>query len=173
MDSILKRLAVLILLSAVIVFSAGCEAQAKAILPAPSVAADNTEVFGSVTGDGVVVDSPENWSAITDPALIYGVSKSEYIRITVAVLPAQPQDYYASLVSQGTVNQTMLNGKQEYQNDYVYPYNGHQMVSRCVTIVNGSTACHVMILCDTELLTFYAPVFQHIINSVEFLPAAS
>jgi hypothetical protein len=138
-------------------------------LPETATAADQ---FVLMEKNGVQIDCPVGWPAMPDPNpdpnMIYAVSKAEFLRITTAVMPALADSYYQSLVNAGMVKKVLINGSFDYQNDYKYAYKDSQLISLCHTLVSGGKACHVMILCDSELLETFTPVFQHILNSVKF-----
>ena len=70
----------------------------------------------------------------------------------MAVLSALPLSYYDGLVTQGIVTETTVHGYPTYMNDYTYPYQNHQLTTKCITVVQGNKACHIMILCDTTVL---------------------
>lgn len=131
------------------------------------------EQFSLVSKDGVEIACPKNWHSESQPDLVYCVSRSDYIRITVAVLSALPQNYYDGLVAQGTVTKTLVHGYPTYKNDYTYPYQNHQLITKCITVVQGSEACHIMILCDVNVLAIFEPTFEYVLNSLAFTSTAS
>jgi hypothetical protein len=130
--------------------------------------------FGLVSKDGIEIACPRYWhsDSDTDPDLVYCVSRSDYIRLTVAVLPALQHSYYEGLVTQGTVTEIALHGFPVYINEYKYPYDNHQMITKCITAVEGNNACHIMILCDVSLLGVFEPTFEYVLNSLSFLSMA-
>jgi hypothetical protein len=87
----------------------------------------------------------------------------------VGVLPSLSQDYYDGLVKQGKVTESMVHGYLTYLNEYPYDYQNHQLVSKCITVVQGEKACHVMILCERPVLNAFGPTFEYVINSLRFL----
>lgn len=136
--------------------------------PSLSPTLSQSEQFDVVDKDGVKIACPRNWLSQSDPNLVYGVSLTDYIRIVVAVLDAQPQTYYEGLVSQGTVIRTLVAGYTAYRNDYTYPYGDYQLISECITVVNDNKACHIMILCDASVLSSFQPVFDYVMNSLKW-----
>lgn len=128
-----------------------------------------SEQFDVVSKDGVEIACPKYWHPESDPSLIYCVSRSDYIRITVAALPALQQSYYGGLVKLKTVTETMVHGYPTYMNEYSYPYENHQLTTKCITMVQGGRACHIMILCDVSMLSAFEPTFEYVLNSVKFL----
>ena len=127
--------------------------------------------FAAITKDGIEIACPMAWSLDpdSDPRLVFQVSRLNTIRLTVGVLDAQPQSYYDGLVAQGTVTRTTIAGQTAYENDLTYPWDDHQLTSKCITIVKGSKACHIMFLCDTSRLADYLPVAEYVANSVIFI----
>ncbi len=155
---------------------AGCSAGPRQGAQEASVAARRpTQVqsseFAMVSKDGIQIACPTAWSLApgTDPGLVFQVSRLDTIRITVGVLDALPQSYYDGLVAQGKVTRTTIAGQTAYENDLTYPWGGHELTSRCITIVKGSKACHIMFLCDTSALADYLPVAEYVANSVIFV----
>ncbi len=127
--------------------------------------------FAIVSKDGIEIACPTAWSLDpgTDPRLVFQVSRLDTIRLTVGVLDALPQSYYDGLVAGGTVTRTTIAGQTAYENDLTYPWGGRELTSRCITIVKGSKACHIMFLCDTSALADYLPVAEYVANSVTFI----
>jgi hypothetical protein len=167
------RIRAAVALIALIAILTGCSAAPAApaalFTQTSSPAAAQSGQFSVVDKDGVQIACPKSWSTDeTDPSLVYKVSRAEFIRITVGVLPAQPQDFYDSLVSAGTVQQIKISGYPGYRNEYRYDYRGSQLVSVCYTAVQGDTACHIMTLCDVELESAFQPVFDYVLNSLRF-----
>lgn len=96
-----------------------------------------SEQFDMVNKDGVEIACPKQWHSAPDPSLVYCVSRSDYIRITVGVLSAFPQSFYDGLVKRGTVTESVLHGYSTYMNEYPYDYQNHQLISRCITVIEG------------------------------------
>jgi len=129
-----------------------------------------SEQFDVISKDGVEIAFPKYWHSDPQADLVYCVSRSDTIRITVAVLSALPQSYYDGLVAQRAVTKTTVHGYSTYMNEYAYPYEGHQLTTKCITVVQGDEACHIMILCDTSVLGAFEPTFQYVLNSLKFIP---
>jgi len=134
-----------------------------------SVSADQFEIINK---DGITIARPMSWRTVDEPETIYCVRRSDYIRITVAVLDALPLDYYDTLAAGGTVKKSMVNGSPVYMNEYTYPYQNHLLTTECITVVNGSRACHIMILCENCVMTAFQPTFTYVLDSLNF-PATS
>ena len=105
----------------------------------------------------------------SDPRLVFQVSLLDTIRITVGVLEAMPQSYYDGLVAQGAVTSATVAGQTAYENELTYPWGDHQLASKCITIVKGNKACHIMFLYDTSTLGDFLPVADYVANSVRFI----
>ncbi len=172
----------IVLLVSVLCLGAGLIGCGSASPPAAELAVPaaqtlaQTERYVVVAKDGIEVACPEDWppqpDSGSDPGLLYSVSHSPYIRITVAVLAALPNSYYEGLVSAGTVTRVEVNGYPTYENQYQYDYSGSKLISLCYTVHQGPKVCHIMVLCDVQLLDAYTPVFQYVLNSVKFTPNA-
>jgi len=152
---------------------AGCAhplAQPGTSAPAatPTSALPGTQ-FVLVTKSGIEIACPFSWQLDSDPALVYGAHLDSTTRIIVAVLDALPESYYEGLVSSGAIRRTAIAGCLAYQNDYVYPLGSQELISRCITIVQGEKACHVMFLCDTTRLSDIQPVLDAVLASVKFI----
>jgi hypothetical protein len=160
------------ILLTVLVSLAGCTAKQPTTLALANrdLLQPLSDQFSLVNKDGVEIACPNHWLPQSDPNVVYCVSRSDYIRITVAVLSALPQSYYDELVAQGTVTETMVHGYPTYMNQNAYPYQDHQMINKCMTVVDGSQVCHIMILCDASLLQTFEPTFDYVLNSLNFAP---
>ena len=80
-----------------------------------------------------------------------------------------PLSYYDGLVAQGAVTSATVAGQTAYENELTYPWGDHQLTSKCITIVKGNKACHIMFLCDTSTLGDFLPVADYVANSVRFI----
>jgi len=140
--------------------------------PAADITGPPPAQFTIISRDGVEIACPKDWQSDPDQSLVYCVSRSDYIRITVAVLSAFSQDYYEALVKQATVAETSVHGYTAYVNNYAYAYQGHSLITRCITIVQGEKACHIMILCDSSMLAVFEPIFDYVLDSFQFVPSA-
>ena len=127
------------------------------------------EQFTIVRNEALEIACPKYWHSEPDPDLVYCVDRSDYIRITVVTLPALQQSYYDGLVKLKTVTETTVNGYRTYSNEYTYPYKNHQLITKCITLVQWGRACHIMILCDVSMLSAFEPTFEYVLNSVKFL----
>ena len=125
--------------------------------------------FRVVEKDGVAIACPRDWHEDPDPNLVYGVSRSDTVRIIVAVLDALPASYYEGLAARGTVTRTTIAGCPAYRNDYTYPFGNYELTTRCITVVDGGKACHIMVLCDVAVMGAFAPTFQYVLDSLKFL----
>jgi hypothetical protein len=128
------------------------------------------EQFVTISKNGVEIACPMDWSpsSDSDPRMVYEVSRSSNIRLTVAIMDALPATYYDGLVNQGAVQKTVIAGNTAYQNELTYPYGNYQLTNECITIVHQGKACHVMFLCDTGLRDSLQPVLQHVLDSIQF-----
>jgi hypothetical protein len=164
----LRRGCLIFLLLTVTVLAA-CTSAAS-VAPASLSVSDavKEQKYIAVTKDGIRIDCPAGWNFQEVTGAVYQASLTDYLRITVALLSPQPQAYYDSLVADGTVRLGEIAGDPTYSNDYIYSHDTYQLVSKCFTIVHGTRACHIMILCDTALLDLFEPLFEHVENSVKF-----
>jgi hypothetical protein len=158
-------------LAAVLVVLAGCSTSQSSTVQISirTASPDFLRQFEVVSKDGIEIACPKYWHSDPDPALVYCASRSDYVKITVGVLPALPQTYYDGLVAQGTVTEAAVNGYLGYTSEYAYAYEGHQLTTRCITLIQGSTACHVMTLCEASLQDVFAPIIEYVVNSIKFL----
>ncbi len=164
-----KLLLVILFIAALPVLIACTHKNQTSLNPQPAATVQQTQYY-LITKDGVEIARPDDWySTSDDSALIYQVSRADTIRITVGVTNALPLSYYDGLVNNRNVTRTSISGYIAYRNDYTYPYNGNQLKTECVTIVQGAKACHLMFLCDVSVLGFFEPVFNEVLHSVKFL----
>jgi hypothetical protein len=168
----LTRRLLLCCLSASILATGGCKAEAATLPPSSTNGLTGNQLaltsFSIVNAGGISIARPSGWLIDTSNGVIYQAERTSYIRVTVAVIPALPIAYYDNLVTQGTVSRSTIAGCPAYRNDYTYPNNGYTLTTTCLTIVNGTIACHIMTLCDSSVLPAFQPVFDYIANSLMF-----
>jgi hypothetical protein len=176
MTSRLSTLRVLLAVTTAALVAAGCSAGVRDGVQEPTAATQRSSrvqegEFTTVTKDGIEIACPTAWSVNpgTDPRLVFQASRLDTIRITVGVLDALPQSYYDALLAQGTVTRTTIAGQTAYQNELTYTWGDNQLTSKCITIVQGNKACHIMFLCDTSALDDYGPVADYVAHSVRFI----
>ncbi len=163
-----KILAPLIL--ALLLLFTGCEGPRETTITRDNLQDTSGESgqFSIVSKDGIEIACPNDWQTETDRNLVYCASCGGTRRITVAVLDSLPTNYYEGLVAQGTVIRTVIAGYLSYRNDYTYQLEGTDLISQCITLLDGNKACHVMFLCDMSALETYKSVFDYILNSIKF-----
>ena len=173
----LKPRLVLILITIVFILS-GCGTNGTSatftLNPTQPPLTVQPDQFNTVSKDGVEIACPKHWQTYsTDPSLVYGVYRTETIRIVIGVLPAADQSLYDDLVKQGTeyatVYRTTVADYVAYRIDSTYSWNGHQLTNWCITALNEGKACHFMILCDTSMMAAYAPIFEYVLSSLKFI----
>ncbi len=149
----------------------GCLGDSAAAAKNQSVVATASQPGSFITlqKDGIQIACPADWQSQPIPNAVFSISQGEHMRITTAVLPALPLSYYEGLADQGTVNRTVVSGYLAYRSTYVYSYNGIELETECVSLLEGDKACHIMSVCATQDMASFEPVFDRVLNSVKFL----